>query len=212
MEFKRARTEEQVMDRRKEILRACSEMYGREGFDGVTVKTIAERTSFSRPSIYNYYQTKEEILLDLLKQEYLEWSGDFLEGTRKIRKNDAEAFCRLLTKAYGKHEIVLKLFTSNLAVIENNSRDECLVDFKKAMAKITNDFDSAMAGLFPAMKEKERQQFYSMQFAFVYGLYPTTHASEKQEKAMKAAGFRKPASFESMCCEGLLFLLKGYER
>ena len=104
MEFKRARTEEQVMDRRKEILRACSEMYGREGFDGVTVKTIAERTSFSRPSIYNYYQTKEEILLDLLKQEYLEWSGDFLEGARKIRKNDAEAFCRLLTKAYGKHE------------------------------------------------------------------------------------------------------------
>ena len=62
-------TEEQAMRRRDEILDACDALYRESTFQGVTIKDIAERTSFSRPSIYNYFQTIGEIFLGLLERE-----------------------------------------------------------------------------------------------------------------------------------------------
>lgn len=48
MAFKKDRAEEQLEGRLNEILNACATIYGEKGFDAVTVKAIAERTSFSR--------------------------------------------------------------------------------------------------------------------------------------------------------------------
>ena len=44
-------------------------------FKEITLKEIGNATSFTRTSIYNYFQTKEEIFLALLQREYRE---DFL--------------------------------------------------------------------------------------------------------------------------------------
>ena len=62
-----------------EIIEACSRIYQVKGFNEVTIKAIAELTSFSRPSIYNYFETKEEIFLDLLTRECERWA-DKLEA------------------------------------------------------------------------------------------------------------------------------------
>lgn len=45
-------------------------------FREITIKEIACFTSLTRPSIYNYFQTKEEIFLALLQQEYERWRTD----------------------------------------------------------------------------------------------------------------------------------------
>ena len=59
--------------RREEIIAACEVLYQKLGFKEVTIKEIAQYTSMSRPSIYNYFETKEEIFLAILQREYLLW-------------------------------------------------------------------------------------------------------------------------------------------
>ena len=54
--------------RREEIIAACETLYQTMGFKEITIKEIADYTSFSRPSIYNYFETKEEIFLALLQK------------------------------------------------------------------------------------------------------------------------------------------------
>ena len=49
--------------RREEILEACSCLYGTKTFQEITLKDISGKTSLSRPSIYNYFSSKEEILI-----------------------------------------------------------------------------------------------------------------------------------------------------
>ncbi len=44
--------------RREEIINACAQLYETMGFKEITLKEIANFTSFTRPSIYNYFQTK----------------------------------------------------------------------------------------------------------------------------------------------------------
>ena len=56
--------------RREEIIAACRKLYETVSFKDITLKEIGQRTSFTRTSIYNYFETKEEIFLALFQQEY----------------------------------------------------------------------------------------------------------------------------------------------
>ena len=53
------RTSQQRTNARKEeIVNACAELYETMGFKEITLKEIGKATSFTRTSIYNYFQTK----------------------------------------------------------------------------------------------------------------------------------------------------------
>ena len=58
-------TPELIAQRREEIINACEQLYRTMSFREITLKEIGKITSFSRPTIYNYFETKEEIFLAL---------------------------------------------------------------------------------------------------------------------------------------------------
>lgn len=60
---------------REEIINACTSLYKTMSFKEITLKEIGKATSFTRTSIYNYFQMKEEIFLALLQKEYELWTG-----------------------------------------------------------------------------------------------------------------------------------------
>ena len=62
--------------RKDEIIAACAKLYETMSFKDITIKEIGSVTSFTRTSIYNYFQTKEEIFLALLQQEYECWNSE----------------------------------------------------------------------------------------------------------------------------------------
>ena len=70
---------ERTNARKEEIINACEKLYQTMRFKEITLKEIGKETSFSRTSIYNYFQTKEEIFLALLKREYDEWTSQLQE-------------------------------------------------------------------------------------------------------------------------------------
>ena len=53
--------------RKEEIIKACAKLYESMSFKEITIKEIGAETSFTRTSIYNYFETKEEIFLALLQ-------------------------------------------------------------------------------------------------------------------------------------------------
>ena len=56
--------------RKEEIIQACAKLNETMSFKEITIKEIGAATSFTRTSIYNYFETKEEIFLALLQKEY----------------------------------------------------------------------------------------------------------------------------------------------
>ena len=71
--------------RKEEIIDACAALYETMGFRDITIRDIGDRTSFTRTSIYNYFQTKEEIFLALLQREHEAWIADLEEMVRQRR-------------------------------------------------------------------------------------------------------------------------------
>ena len=48
---------------KEEIIRACASLYETMSFKDITIKEIGAVTPVTRTSIYNYFQTKEEMFL-----------------------------------------------------------------------------------------------------------------------------------------------------
>ena len=64
---------ELIIARKNEIIEACRQLYQTKSFREITIKDIGAVTSFTRTSIYNYFESKEEIFLAMHRQEYERW-------------------------------------------------------------------------------------------------------------------------------------------
>ena len=165
-------SEELTNARKAEIVNACAVLYETRSFKEITLKEIGEKTSFTRTSIYNYFQTKEEIFLALFQREYEAWIED-LDALR----------C-------GHRKLSVDAFSDELARydMEANSRIENLVAFKKAYGGSLLAVTHCLEKFFPRMTDEDVQGFLYAFFPFMFGIYPYTAVTEQQRTAMELAG------------------------
>lgn len=180
-------SEELTNARKEEIINACASLYETMGFKDITIRDIGTKTSFTRTSIYNYFQTKEEIFLALLEREYGAWSADLEEAARENEALSAEAFADQLGRTLEKRGCMLKLVCMNLYDMECNSRMENLVAFKKVYSGAMEALSRCLEKFFPRMTKVDIREFLYAFFPFLFGVYPYTTATEKQKEAMELA-------------------------
>ena len=174
--------------RKEEIIAACRKLYETMSFKEITLKEIGQQTSFTRTSIYNYFETKEEIFLALFQQEYELFAGDLDGLCEREETLSLDGLASELAHALERRPLMLKLLSMNLYDMEANSRMERLVEFKTAYGESTAAIDRCLEKLVPRLGEKGRKNFLYAFLPFVYGLYPYTVVTEKQRQAMEEAG------------------------
>lgn len=174
--------------RRNEIVNACAELYKSMGFREITLKEIGEFTSFSRPSIYNYFKTKEEIFLALLKREYECWTCDIRSIIRNNESLSVEELSKELSKTLEKREKLLKISAMNLYEIEDNSSLERLEEFKVAFRGALSAVNDCVEKFLPEKAEEKKPLIQYGFFPFTYGIYPYVYPTEKQAAAMEKVG------------------------
>ncbi len=173
--------------RREEIIDACEELYKTMSFKEITIKEIGNATSFTRTSIYNYFQTKEEIFLALLKREYELWIAYLQKEMEQHERMSKDEFADMLARSLEERPQLLKIMSMNHYDMETGSRPEHLADFKVVYGQ---SLRTVMAGLdkyFPDMTVSEKQNFVYIFFPFMFGIYPYTFVTEKQRAAMEEA-------------------------
>ena len=180
-------SEELTNARKAEIINACAKLYDTKNFKEITLKEIGEKTSFTRTSIYNYFQTKEEIFLALLQQEYEKWIVDLNEMLHNNKTMSAEQFADSLARSLEKRERLLKLMSMNHYDMEANSRMENLIAFKTVYGNSMRTVTSCLQKFFPRMTSGDIQEFIYAFFPFLFGVYPYTVVTDKQKEAMEKA-------------------------
>ena len=121
--------------RKEEIIGACAALYETMSFKDITIRDIGAKTSFTRTSIYNYFQTKEEIFLALLQKEHEAWILDLEEMMKQNDSMSAEMFAGTMARILEKRRTMLRLLSMNIYDMEVNSRLENLVEFKRVYAE-----------------------------------------------------------------------------
>ena len=173
--------------RKEEIISACEQLYKTMSFKDITLKEIGNVTSFTRTSIYNYFQTKEEIFLALYTREYDRWNED-LQGILYENVNlSKKQLSEKIASSIAKREQLLKLLSMNNYDMESNSRPELLVSFKVSYGESLRNIQKILKKFCPDMNEADIKSFIYVFFPFMFGIYPYTAVTDKQREAMNKA-------------------------
>ena len=97
------RTKEQVAKIRAQskdkILMAALDLFAKNGYHNTSVSAIARHAGVSKGLIYNYYDSKEELLKGVVEM-LMEDSGEFYKATQKEDPNEALYSLFTLLKDY----------------------------------------------------------------------------------------------------------------
>ena len=193
--------------RKVEIMEACKKLYETMTFKEVNLKEIGKVTSFTRTSIYNYFESKEEIFLGIFEDEYIKWTLD-LQKIIDEGELGREKLAKKLAESLGKRKLMLKLLSVNLYDMEENSRMERLVSFKKAYGRSRDVLAELIKKNYPGIKKKELDEFVFTFLPFLHGVHPYAFATSKQIEAMDEAGIKYlETTIEKLVYTGLLRLL-----
>lgn len=173
--------------RKDEIINACEQLYQTMSFKDITLKEIGTVTSFTRTSIYNYFQTKEEIFLALYEREYDRWNEE-LEAIMNSKESlNKKELAEKIASSISNRQQLLKLLSMNNYDMEANSRPELLISFKTSYGRSMKNICRLLEKFCPDMTVEEIQNFIYIFFPFMFGIYPYTAVTEKQRVAMKQA-------------------------
>ena len=178
---------ERTAARKEEIISACEKLYQTMSFKDITLKEIGSETSFSRPTIYNYFQTKEEIFLALYEREYDRWNGELTDILRNNETLTKEQIAEKIATSIANREQLLKLLSMNNYDMEANSRPELLTSFKVAYGESMKNVCRILMKFCPEKSAQEIQGFIYVFFPFMFGIYPYTAVTDKQRNAMQQA-------------------------
>src|ERR1700733_15534076 len=73
--YQRARRPEQKTERRDAILAAAHELALRDGVRAVSLADIAARVGIHKSALLRYFETREQIFLELTARAWREWTG-----------------------------------------------------------------------------------------------------------------------------------------
>ncbi len=90
------RKQRQRQELRGSILAAAREIASNEGWRSVTIRRIAERIEYSPPVLYEYFDSKDDLLLELVRMGY---AGQ-LEAVESVREASDEPEEALLGMAH----------------------------------------------------------------------------------------------------------------
>ena len=144
-------------------------------------------TSISRPSIYNYYITREEILLDVLEKEYFKWYENFKNSFDENSRLNKKDFCNLLVNSFDNFDIFLRLLSLQYSIIEKNCSFEKLTQFKMNTQVIFKFIETILSKTFSRSTSEAISTFILMIFSAISSFYEICNYNEIQIKAMKVA-------------------------
>lgn len=184
--------------RKNEILDSCESIYRRQGFYGVNIKEISTQISMTRPAIYHYFETKEEILLGLLVREYDAWCDDLEQLVPLAGRFERAELSEQMARTLEKKDTLLRILNMNLFEIEQNSRIERLADFKRRFQRSIAALSQILHAYKEDVTDPECEEFCETFSAFLFGVFPFTMHTEKQREAMQLAGVKieEPTIFE----------------
>ena len=181
-------TPEEIARKREEIVDACEQLYQTTSFKEITLKEISKITSFSRPTIYNYFETKEEIFLALFKREYDRWNENLTVIFEENEQLTKVQLAEKIAQSLAERQQLLKLLSMNNYDMEANSRQELLTSFKESYGNSLRRMSMLLTKFCPDMSVTDIQNFSYIFFPFMFGIYPYTTVTEKQKAAMEEAG------------------------
>ncbi len=189
MAWQRARSDEQKAERIRELTNAAARLYESTPLAGITIAMIAREAGWTRSNVYKYFSTKEEVYLELLKEDLRAWCCDIVEAIRSKADWTAEALAAIWSEKSIQEERMIELLSVLFPILERNSSVERLTAFKIELMSDLGQLGEALAGALPFRDGQAVADFLQASSSLLIGMAPVWSPTEKQQAAIDASGY-----------------------
>ncbi len=194
--FQRARQPGQKEVRRRAILEAARALARDVGPIGVGLNEIGRRSGVSKPNIYRYFGSREEILFRL----YLAEMTDMVEAVgARLRHAGAplgvKAVAGILSEEHLSRPLLCQLAGMASSILEHNMTAEAIAEVKRGFAELLPRAGDALRTALPWLSEADAWvaiQSIELQLA---ALWPVAHPSAAALEVLSRT------EFASMCVD-----------
>ena len=210
-EWRRARSSSQKEVRREEIQLAARRLFATHSYAEVSLNGIAREAGMSKPNVYRYYSSREEIFLQILGEEQLAFSQRItaeLKGLKEPVKPDriVEAWVNAALESPDFMALLPQLGTS----LEMNSSLKQLTAYKKATFAAGRELVELHVELYSELSAPGWSEVINCSVSLMAGLWPLCSGNGLVHQAMRDAEVgQDPWDFRLMMNFGMTALILG---
>jgi len=162
--YQRARRPEQKLERRDAILGAARELALRDGVRAVSLADIAARVGIHKSALLRYFETREQIFLELTAQAWREWTAALhaeldaaAPGAPDVTASAlvADVFAR----SFGDRPLLCDLIAHTPLNLERNVSPEAVRRYKLTSLGAVDEAASLVGRVRPDLTEAECGEF-----------------------------------------------------
>ena len=173
--FRRARRPDQKRRRRGAILDAAAQMLDQGGVDGVSLNRIAGRVGLAKSNLYRYYESREQILLELLLEDLQGFSDEIARRIAPlVGHNSPAAVAEVVATSLVSRPRLCELNSALVSSVERALSDGAKVDLGARMDAAVAAVDTNLRAALPAVPDRRSGSLVRAVLALAAGLWPMT--------------------------------------
>ena len=130
----RARQNHQKLERREAILSAALETLADTPFQDITMAHVAARAGLVKGTLYLYFVTREELFLEVLRDQFHGWFWDLETGLEALpARRRLEATARMIARATSSRPAFRILLGALHGILENNLPEPTALAFHREL-------------------------------------------------------------------------------
>jgi len=159
--FQRARRPEQKEQRREAILAAAADLARRDGVRAVSLSDIARAVGIHKSALLRYFETREQIFLELTAREWRDWEAELTAAFGEIAPGDADAIATTLARGFVSRPLLCDLLPHAALNLERHASIDAVRAYKRTSTGAVAAVADALAGPLPELDEEERREAVS---------------------------------------------------
>ena len=159
--FQRARRPEQKEQRREAILAAAAELARRDGVRAVSLSDIARAVGIHKSALLRYFETREQIFLELTGREWGEWREATTAALGEVAPGDADAVAATLARSFVSRPLLCDLIPHTALNLERHASVDAVRAYKLISLGAVDGVATALAGPLPGLAAEARRELVS---------------------------------------------------
>lgn len=188
--FVRARRPEEKAARREAILSAAANLLDRSMLHDVSLNAIAQEAGLSKPNLYRYFESREEILLALFLDDLRSFADDVICGLSELEPGQPEDdVASVLVDVYAKSPRLCRFLGVIASVFEHNVSTRVIEYTKSASLGLASEVATALQRVLPTLTFERCLWLNNMTALLVAGLWPPAHPAQAVREVLAKPEF-----------------------
>jgi AcrR family transcriptional regulator len=157
--FQRARRPEQKQQREDAILSAARGLALRDGVRNVSLADIAARVGIHKSALLRYFETREQIFLELTAEAWRDWADALHAGLDAAATGSSGLVADVFARSFSDRPLLCDLIAHTPLNLERNVSPETVRCYKQVSLGVVNEAAALVHRVLPGLTLTECTEF-----------------------------------------------------